>query len=166
MLWLQVRSLETCITHTLQTPMCLHIQFNLSFEDKLIKLFNFRYCTRWYKIESQRINAIWWDAVLAPLKDLESRATGGVVHSHQEASTTEKIGTLEGADNQIKDCLPDSFLMNGKSKKENCEDYSVQKSVNNSFSATRSSLEDMELETRALTEPLPTNQQACPKYMF
>ncbi|XP_071915428.1 DNA repair protein RAD4-like isoform X1 [Coffea arabica] len=119
-----------------------------------------RYCTRWYKIESQRINAIWWDAVLAPLKDLESRATGGVVHSHQEASTTEKIGTLEGADNQIKDCLPDSFLMNGKSKKENCEDYSVQKSVNNSFSATRSSLEDMELETRALTEPLPTNQQA------
>ncbi|CDP01628.1 unnamed protein product [Coffea canephora] len=60
-----------------------------------------RYCTRWYKIESQRINAIWWDAVLAPLKDLESRATG--------------------------DCLPDSFLMNGKSKKENCEDYSVQK---------------------------------------
>ncbi|OIT33130.1 dna repair protein rad4 [Nicotiana attenuata] len=30
----------------------------------------------------------------------------------------------------------------------------------NSFIATRSSLEDMELETRALTEPLPTNQQA------
>lgn len=119
-----------------------------------------RYCTKWYKIESQRVNAIWWDAVLAPLKDLESQATGGVVHLHQEASTVEKIGTLQGADNQIKDCLPDSFLMNGKSKQETCEDYSIQKFVNNSFSTTRSSLEDMELVTRALTEPLPTNQQA------
>lgn len=118
-----------------------------------------RYCTRWYKIESQRINPIWWDAVLAPLKDLESQATGGVVHLHPEASVIEKIRTLEGADNQIKDCLPDSFLMDGKSKRGTCEDYSVQKFVSNS-SATRSSLEDMELETRALTEPLPTNQQA------
>ncbi|XP_059307344.1 DNA repair protein RAD4 [Lycium ferocissimum] len=69
-----------------------------------------RYCTKWYKIRSERVNSIWWDAVLAPLKELESVATSEVVHFAQ--------------------------------------------------GATRSSLEDMELETRALTEPLPTNQQA------
>ncbi|KAL9160688.1 hypothetical protein ABFS82_08G217000 [Erythranthe guttata] len=60
-----------------------------------------RYCTKWYKVASSRINSIWWDAVLAPLKELESGANGA-----------------------------------------------------------RSSLEDIELQTRALTEPLPTNQQA------
>ncbi|MCD9643768.1 hypothetical protein HAX54_031467 [Datura stramonium] len=69
-----------------------------------------RYCTKWYKIASERVNSIWWDKVLAPLKELESVATSNVVHFAQ--------------------------------------------------GATRSSLEDMELETRALTEPLPTNQQA------
>ncbi|MCD7451678.1 hypothetical protein HAX54_012999 [Datura stramonium] len=61
-----------------------------------------RYCTKWYKIASERVNSIWWDS-MAP---------------HD------------------------------------------RKLMQNSFTATRSSLEDMELETRALTEPLPTNQQA------
>ncbi|KAJ1391145.1 Transglutaminase-like [Sesbania bispinosa] len=80
-----------------------------------------RYCMKWYKIASQRVNSTWWDSVLAPLRDLESGATGGVVHSrtnHTEAN------------------------------------------MSSSFAPTRSSLEDIELETRALTEPLPTNQQA------
>jgi hypothetical protein len=35
--------------------------------------------------------------------------------------------------------------------------------MNDSFVPTRSSLEDIELETRALTEPLPTNQQVVSK---
>ncbi|XP_055828981.1 DNA repair protein RAD4 isoform X2 [Solanum dulcamara] len=69
-----------------------------------------RYCTKWYKIACERVNSIWWDAVLAPLKELESVATSDVVNFAQ--------------------------------------------------GATRSYLEDMELETRQLTEPLPTNQQA------
>ena len=33
----------------------------------------------WYKIASQRISSQWWDTVLAPLKELESGATGGIV---------------------------------------------------------------------------------------
>ncbi|KAF3780297.1 DNA repair protein [Nymphaea thermarum] len=73
-----------------------------------------RYCTKWYTIASKRIDARWWNAVMAPLKELESGETDGITR-------------LEA-------------LKNGVS--------------------TRSSLEDMELETRALTEPLPTNQQA------
>ncbi|KAE8664787.1 Detected protein of confused Function [Hibiscus syriacus] len=51
----------------------------------------------------------------------------------------------------------------GGSGQETSEEFGsnteVGSSVKDSFVATRNSLEDMELETRALTEPLPTNQQ-------
>ncbi|KAL2976075.1 hypothetical protein AAZX31_14G198700 [Glycine max] len=83
-----------------------------------------RYCMKWYKIASHRVNSTWWDSVLKPLRDLESGATGGVAH----------LGT-----NQI---------------------ISTESNMNDSVVPTRSSIEDIELETRALTEPLPTNQQA------
>lgn len=49
-----------------------------------------RYCTKWYKIASERVNSIWWDAVLAPLKELESVATSDVVHLRQETSDESK----------------------------------------------------------------------------
>ncbi|KAF5750000.1 DNA repair protein complementing XP-C cells isoform X1 [Tripterygium wilfordii] len=75
-----------------------------------------RYCMQWYKIASQRINSTWWDAVLAPLREVESRETGGVIH--------------------------------------------VEKNHVDTSDAHRNYLEDMELEIRALTEPLPTNMQA------
>ncbi|RDX74721.1 DNA repair protein RAD4, partial [Mucuna pruriens] len=83
-----------------------------------------RYCMKWYKIASHRVNSTWWDSVLAPLRDLESGATGGVAHLRT---------------NQI---------------------ISSESNMSDSFVPTRSSIEDIELETRALTEPLPTNQQA------
>ncbi|PIA26523.1 hypothetical protein AQUCO_09100006v1 [Aquilegia coerulea] len=85
-----------------------------------------RYCTKWYMIASKRINSQWWDAVLAPLKKLESRATGGVVPMDIQPGT-----------------VPNE-----------------QEMVKASRVASQSSLEDMELQIRALTEPLPTNQQA------
>lgn len=81
---------------------------------------------KWYRIASQRINSVWWDAVLAPLKDLESRANGGIVNfQKQQLTASYEHDAVEAL----------------------------------RISATRNSLEDMELETRALTEPLPTNQQ-------
>lgn len=82
---------------------------------------------KWYKIASQRVNSTWWESVLAPLRNLESGATGGVVHSR-----TNQISATEA-------------------------------NMNDSFVPTRSSIEDVELETRALTEPLPTNQQVVSK---
>lgn len=85
---------------------------------------------KWYKIASQRVNSTWWDSVLAPLRDLESGATGGVIHLRT---------------NQI---------------------IATEANLNGSFVPTRSSLEDIELETRALTEPLPTNQQVVTKVTF
>ncbi|KAF2295439.1 hypothetical protein GH714_032933 [Hevea brasiliensis] len=83
-----------------------------------------RYCMKWYKIAPQRINSVWWDAVLAPLRELESGAT----EEGPEVAEKKKID--------------------------------IESSERNSSVATRNSLEDVELETRALTEPLPTNQQA------
>ncbi|TKY56703.1 DNA repair protein RAD4 [Spatholobus suberectus] len=83
-----------------------------------------RYCMKWYKIASHRVNSTWWDSVLAPLRDLEAGATGDVAHLRT---------------NQI---------------------ISTESNMSDSFVPTRSSIEDIELETRALTEPLPTNQQA------
>ena len=35
-----------------------------------------RYCLQWYKIAPSRVNMQWWDRVMAPLKELESIATG------------------------------------------------------------------------------------------
>ncbi|CAN0913795.1 DNA repair protein RAD4 [Linum grandiflorum] len=87
-----------------------------------------RYCMKWHKIASQRVNSAWWDDVLAPLRELESGATEGQVQLVENGC----IGSeADGEPSWI-----------------------------NSFGATRNSLEDLELETRVLTEPLPTNQQA------
>ncbi|RVW35066.1 Retrovirus-related Pol polyprotein from transposon RE1 [Vitis vinifera] len=88
----------------------------------------------WYRIASQRINSAWWDAVLAPLKELEAGAVGDHV------TCPGKLGV--------------------EVLKENVKKVRAESSDRNAFVATRDSLEDMELETRALTEPLPTNQQA------
>ncbi|KAL2499003.1 DNA repair protein Rad4 family [Abeliophyllum distichum] len=118
-----------------------------------------RYCTKWYKIASQRINSTWWDGVLAPLKELESGATSGVINLEQEASVDEEMEALQGADHPDGECLLKTKQLCGAS--EECREKALMPSMKkNSVEATRSSLEDMELETRALTEPLPTNQQA------
>lgn len=127
----------------------------------------YRYCTKWYRIASRRVNSIWWDAVLAPLKELEAGATGGMVHmvkqqigsstEHEKALTSRELG------NPNQDDISGDAILHGKSTLEVVKEYgkkiAVESSAKNSFVATRSSLEDMELETRALTEPLPTNQQ-------
>ncbi|KAI3451288.1 hypothetical protein Pfo_007953 [Paulownia fortunei] len=110
-----------------------------------------RYCTKWYKVAAERINSTWWDAVLAPLKELESGATSGGVNLESGASGHEKIEASQ----------VESTMRNSCGASEECrEKKAVESPMRNSFASTRSSLEDMELETRALTEPLPTNQQA------
>ncbi|KAK4417075.1 DNA repair protein [Sesamum alatum] len=117
-----------------------------------------RYCTKWYKVAAKRINSSWWDAVLAPLKELESGATGGVVNLDHEASPHEKNEESQVA-NLNHSCSLDKNHSCRASKE--CSEKQVEgSSMRKSFVSTRSSLEDMELETRALTEPLPTNQQA------
>lgn len=102
------------------------LRYVVAFAGHGVKDVTRRYCEKWYKISPNRINSVWWDAVLAPLKEFESRATGGIVRLHlQDMNSIDR-----------------------------------QRSSSCSTSTDRSSFEDMELATRALTEPLPTNQQA------
>lgn len=127
-----------------------------------------RYCMKWYKIAPKRVNSIWWDSVLAPLRELESGATGGIINLeklHDEASNEEekikasRMSEYPGADGPSNHVvLPEKS--SGEASREYGNKIEFQSSVKNSSVATRNSLEDMELETRALTEPLPTNQQA------
>lgn len=124
-----------------------------------------RYCTRWYKIASERVNSIWWETVLAPLKDLEAQATGGIVHLEHGASSRDnnKIEGIPIADEKMQMCRSDSVHTTVKTDNEAWEDCREEKNLGssiNSLTTTRSSLEDMELDTKTLTEPLPSNQQA------
>lgn len=122
---------------------------------------------KWYKIAPKRVNSIWWDSVLAPLRELESGATGGIINLeklHDEASNEEekikasRMSEYPGADGPSNHVvLPEKS--SGEASREYGNKIEFQSSVKNSSVATRNSLEDMELETRALTEPLPTNQQ-------
>ncbi|XP_021296261.1 DNA repair protein RAD4 isoform X1 [Herrania umbratica] len=127
-----------------------------------------RYCMKWYKIAPKRVNSIWWDAVLAPLRELESGATGGTINMeklHNNASNEqEKIKASGMSEYPGADSPSNHVILPEKSGQDAFNEYGtkseVESSAKHSFVATRNSLEDMELETRALTEPLPTNQQA------
>lgn len=129
-----------------------------------------RYCMQWYKIAPKRVNPQWWDRVLAPLKELESSATSAMVHleAFQEklpSTAEEKVSVapcppiMDSEDpNNAKDCAQ-SVKLASEFGAESSERLikSVGPSHNHGISC-RNSQEDMELETRALTEPLPTNQ--------
>lgn len=122
---------------------------------------------KWYKIAPKRVNSIWWDAVLAPLRELESGATGGTINMeklHNNASNEqEKIKASGMSEYPGTDSPSNHVILPEKSGQEAFKEYGskseVESSTKHSLVATRNSLEDMELETRALTEPLPTNQQ-------
>ncbi|XP_073122136.1 DNA repair protein RAD4 isoform X2 [Henckelia pumila] len=117
-----------------------------------------RYCTQWYKVASQRINSTWWDSVLSRLKELESGETGGTVNFGQKALGDKKVEPSVVAN------LNSGCVLNAKDLDGASEEFGEKKAVDScleaSFNATLSSLEDMELATRALTEPLPSNQLA------
>lgn len=95
--------------------------------------------------------------MLAPLKELESAATAGISNLESEASGLEKVESSRVA-NADHGSLPHPDGIVGTSR-ELCDVKVSTSPMKNKCPSNRSSLEDMELETRALTEPLPTNQQ-------
>ncbi|XP_020584601.1 DNA repair protein RAD4 isoform X2 [Phalaenopsis equestris] len=117
-----------------------------------------RYCKQWYRIAPQRIDPRWWDAVLAPLKELESGETGGIVYleEFQENVSYAMKGSSEA--NAKKPQI--SKTSEGSTSKQIIVSKDIQSALKKPDISTRNSLEDMELETRTLTEPLPTNQLA------
>ncbi|XP_050946372.1 DNA repair protein RAD4 isoform X2 [Cucumis melo] len=125
-----------------------------------------RYCMKWYKIEAKRVNTLWWDNVLAPLRILERQAVGGTGHLEKccidGLREQDKLKMSDLSDNLKQKNLLDDGNQSGKSDHNVSEGLDTDRdfSLGNQFVATRDHLEDIELETRALTEPLPTNQQA------
>lgn len=125
-----------------------------------------RYCMKWYKIETKRVNALWWDNVLAPLRILEGQVVGGSGHLEKSCidglMEQDKLKMSDLSDNLKQKNLLDDGNQPGKSDHNVSEGLDTDRdcSMGNQFVATRDHLEDIELETRALTEPLPTNQQA------
>ena len=110
---------------------------------------------------------------MAPLRDLEVRATGGMVYLENEhiGSSAEHIkenfmnisGSVET--NHLTSNVNLNANSSLESSKETGKGRDVESSSRFSEISTRNSLEDMELETRALTEPLPTNQQVVEWYI-
>ncbi|XP_015880255.3 DNA repair protein RAD4 isoform X2 [Ziziphus jujuba] len=127
-----------------------------------------RYYTKWYKIASQRVNSIWWDAVLAPLREVEAIGTAGTIHLEKDkidaSFRNQSLKDPKVSDNLSTNDFPNNANLLGNSGLEVPKDHgkkiAIGSSLQSSSIAARSSLEDMEFETRALTEPLPTNQQA------
>ena len=88
------------------------------------------------------MNSDWWNATLAPLKELEAAATA-----------TSKL--------DIKSSLV-SMIVTKQEKGAICDDKSCNSlsSSSQTFQANdRASLEDMELDIKEYTEPLSKNQQ-------
>ncbi|XP_022991175.1 DNA repair protein RAD4 isoform X1 [Cucurbita maxima] len=125
-----------------------------------------RYCMKWYKIEKKRIDTLWWDSVLSPLRTLEARATegtgfleNGCIDDLMEHNKVKMPGLSESLK---QNSFANDGNLPGNSDHNVSEELDTDRnsSLGKQFVATKDYLEDIELETRALTEPLPTNQQA------
>lgn len=118
---------------------------------------------KWYKIASHRTNSKWWDEVLAPLKELESRATDDIFSRQEGSNEHEKTEAIRLPAQSTSESLTELANFSSKSTKDvlgvNRKKLTAESSAKHSTVSSRSTLEDMELQTRALTEPLPTNQQ-------
>ncbi|XP_006826912.2 DNA repair protein RAD4 isoform X2 [Amborella trichopoda] len=164
------------------------LRYVVAFSGRGAKDVTRRYCMRWYTIASQRIDSEWWSAVLSPLKELESRAGGSNVMHLDVPLTDNAVEVKEGSGRAC--VSPEAHLKEGSGRvcvspeahhiEENSEALK-EKTPQDIFSSadglgagvsrhasssiniepvSRGALEDMELETRALTEPLPSNQLA------
>uniref|UniRef100_A0A7N0TTM4 DNA repair protein Rad4 n=1 Tax=Kalanchoe fedtschenkoi TaxID=63787 RepID=A0A7N0TTM4_KALFE len=114
-----------------------------------------RYCQKWYKIASKRVDPVWWDRVLAPLKELELRATEPGVDLKSCTNTLHHRSKVE--DVEVYDNLSKKHALSHGNTLGKCSDHG---NLVSESTISRDSLEDMELITKALTESLPTNQQA------
>lgn len=98
------------------------------------------YVTLWSAVAPLRVSNDWWSVTLAPLKELEAAETSKDLKQEEGiVSREDKVGAKR-------------TLSVGSSSKVGSLSRKLE--VND-----RSSLEDMELDIRACTEPLPGNQQ-------
>ncbi|KAE8673163.1 DNA repair protein complementing XP-C cells-like protein isoform X2 [Hibiscus syriacus] len=113
-----------------------------------------RYCMKWYKIAPKRVNPLWCDSVLAPMRQLESGATGGTINLKKLHNNTSDEQEKIKASEYSGDSRSNHVMLTERSCQETSTEFGckieVESSVKDSFVTTRSSLEDMELETRPI----------------
>ncbi|KAL2642788.1 hypothetical protein R1flu_010375 [Riccia fluitans] len=148
-----------------------------------------RYIGMWSSVSALRVDEGWWSSTLHPLKQLEAAAIAGAalrqVQSQNLASSSHEAEKKDvpkvnhsQVDSELQKRLPiksddkagpSSQTVTGKRttrsshSRRNVSSKKVAASFAepaSHFPVDRSALEDMELQTKTYTEPLPTNQQA------
>ncbi|CAM6099987.1 unnamed protein product [Calypogeia fissa] len=114
----------------------LPLRYVLAFAGSGAKDVTRRYVTLWSTVDRHRVDQDWWDNTLNPLKQLEAAATAGPAQT---------VTSLPSTSSQAETATKGT---NGWTSKPDIHH------------GDRSALEDMEMETKTFTEPLPTNQQA------
>ncbi|KAH7423576.1 hypothetical protein KP509_12G062000 [Ceratopteris richardii] len=114
------------------------LRYVLAFAGNGAKDVTRRYITLWSAIAPLRVNNDWWNITLAPLKHLEAAKTSTKFRKEEEHSCHEDKEMVSSAGVSSKGFTPLKQLE----------------------PTDRSSLEDMELDIKACTEPLPQNQRA------
>lgn len=152
------------------------LRYVLAFAGNGAKDVTRRYASKWSAIAPQRVSSQWWEVTMSPLKELEAAASAEA--SDMKASQEKKVqpSTLspginhQGCSNEVgsedlvkleaSQICDKSTENDGKRFPEDANCISLETQDYKTPLADRSSLEDMELDTRTFTEPLPTNQQA------
>ncbi|KAJ7556639.1 hypothetical protein O6H91_05G091400 [Diphasiastrum complanatum] len=123
----------------------LPLRYVLAFAGSGVKDVTRRYVSLWSKAVPHRVDQVWLDATLSPLRQLEAAAT--------TVMPVDLSMSRAGTSGKLQQDIPKGSSIEGSIIKA-----TEHQSVN--CKADSGALEDMELETRALTEPLPTNQLA------
>lgn len=125
----------------------------------------------WSSVAPLRVDADWWDKTVHPLRQLEAAATAGpsvvVPLSHALNSTllgvnseaTPETGHLGGHGRESEMATGEGGSTLSNTKIEVSPKSTGDKQAPTSQGVSRSLYEDMELDTKLYTEPLPTNQQ-------
>lgn len=149
---------------------CLHpiccIQSVLEYSDSMSWG---RYVSLWSSIAPLRVETEWWDSTLLPLKQLEATATSGpavtalpsvLKFASDEKSEPNEIGQQGGSGTH-----PTISQESSGTELRNTVSNHATTEVTHTLSGNiqpfnpRSVREDLEMDTKLYTEPLPTNQQ-------
>lgn len=131
------------------------LRYVVAFAGNGVKDVTRRYVTLWSAVAPLRVHADWWNVTLAPLKELEAAATSGspLKESVKSSSASMMMNTEQDKETPAQK----DIIGTNRTKVIG----SLRSSSSQHLQANdRGSLEDMELDIRAYTEPLPKNQQA------